>query len=196
MTRISSRSGILGKLASLAFAAAVVAVFVFSYRHRLTPGVGRDGSEPLVLGSSSFLQGRIPAAFTCDGADTSPALSWSAPPPGTRTFALLLYDRDAPSGSFVHWVLINVPSETRSLPEALPALAQLADGSMQGRNDFDRIGYGGPCPPDHGVHRYVFSLLALDTALNFAPGEPITQLEEATQGHVLAHGTLVATYNH
>jgi Raf kinase inhibitor-like YbhB/YbcL family protein len=195
MRGISSR--FLRILPTVALAAAAIAALVFTHHRGFTPGGGGAGApEPLQIASSSIPQGRIPAPFTCDGANTSPALAWTAPPANTKSFALVVADRDAASGSFVHWVLFDLPPETRSLPEAVQPLAQLPDGSRQGRNDFEQIGYRGPCPPDHGTHRYLFSLLALDITLNLPPGVPPDQIEEATQGHVVARGVMTATYSH
>jgi Raf kinase inhibitor-like YbhB/YbcL family protein len=146
------------------------------------------------LESSSFPQGEIARQFTCDGAGRSPALSWKSPPPGTRSFALIVIDRDAPSGSFVHWVLYDLPADKRSLPEGLPQQEQLPDGGRQGRNDFDSIGYGGPCPPGKSPHRYVFTLYALDSILNLPPAATEKQVMQAIKTHVLAQGELVGRY--
>ncbi len=146
------------------------------------------------LSTPSFVNGRIPKDFTCDGADRSPELTWTQPPAGTRTLALLVTDPDAPAGTWVHWVLYNVPSGMRGLAAAVPRQDRLADGSHQGRNDFGRIGYGGPCPPGRSVHRYVFELFALDTALQLPPGTTRNQLERAMEGHILAHAELLGRY--
>jgi Raf kinase inhibitor-like YbhB/YbcL family protein len=153
-----------------------------------------QGKPDLQLTSPSIANGQIPQKFTCDGADTSPQLEWVAPPAATQSFALTVVDHDAPVGSFVHWVLYDVPPETRSLPEGVPKQDQLPDGSRQGRNDFDKIGYGGPCPPGGSSHRYTFSLYALDSKLNLASGASRTQLEAAVKGHILARGQLIARY--
>ena len=144
---------------------------------------------------STGLQGnQIPAKFTCDGAGGSLQLAWSAPPVGTASFALIVTDPDAPGQTFVHWVLYDLPAGARELPEALPPQGQLADGSRQGSNDFGNIGYGGPCPPGHSPHHYVFTLYALDTKLNLPPGATRAQVEAAMKGHILAHGELVGLY--
>jgi Raf kinase inhibitor-like YbhB/YbcL family protein len=152
------------------------------------------GTPLLDLKSSSFQTGAIPKLFTCDGEDKSPALAWGTPPPETQTWALTVVDIDAPVGSFVHWVAYNLPARTRELPEGLPKQEQLADASRQGMNDFDKIGYGGPCPPGKAPHRYVFSLYAVDTTLNLPANATRKQLENALQGHVLAHGEFTARY--
>lgn|ERR1035438_819200 len=158
------------------------------------PPVENEGPDSLGLASSSIPGRRIPAAFTCDGTNTSPPLRWNTPPPATKAFALILNDRDAPLGSFVHWVMYDLPPATRSLNESVPALNQLPDGSRQGHNDFDNIGYGGPCPPGHKEHHYAFMLFALDTNLNLPAGATRTQLDDAMKGHVLARGELVASF--
>ncbi|MGD0097396.1 MAG: YbhB/YbcL family Raf kinase inhibitor-like protein [Terracidiphilus sp.] len=137
----------------------------------------------------------MPSKFTCDGAGISPQLAWSAPPAGTASFALIVADPDAPLRTFVHWVIYDLPATSRALPEAMPAQGQLADGSRQGRNDFDNLGYGGPCPPGHSPHHYVFTVYALDTKLNLPPGASQAQVDAAMRGHVLASGVLIGLYN-
>ncbi|HEX3893292.1 MAG TPA: YbhB/YbcL family Raf kinase inhibitor-like protein [Terracidiphilus sp.] len=169
-------------------------LWVGCHRHS-APAVEADGADSLHLGPSSFTGKRIPAIFTCDGADISPALQWDAPPAGTRSFALILNDRDALMGSFVHWVVFNLPPAARLLPQSFSAQDQLPDGTRQGRNDFDKIGYGGPCPGGHRAHHYSFTLFALDSVLNLAPGATRAQLDEAMKGHVLARGVLVGSYS-
>ena len=163
-------------------------------RH-LGPAVERDGRDSLALASPDLRDGRFPGAFTCDGANASPALRWNAPPAGTKSLALILNDRSAPMGSFVHWVLYDLPPETTSLPASVPASDQLPNGARQGRNDFDKIGYGGPCPSGHAEHRYVFLLFALDAKLNLPAGATRAQLDDAMKGHVLARGVLTAGFS-
>lgn len=147
------------------------------------------------LTSSSFQDGQIPAKFTCSGEGVSPQLAWSAPPTGTASLALIVTDPDAPLRTFVHWVLYNLPATKRELPDALPPQAQLADGSRQGRSDFGDIGYGGPCPPGHSPHHYIFTLYALDTTLNLPAGATKEQVDSAMQGHILAYGELVGLFH-
>jgi hypothetical protein len=154
------------------------------------------GKATLNLTSSSFQAGEIPKKFTCDDAETSPALAWTAPPAGTQSLALIVVDRDAPFGSFVHWVLYDMPAGKRELPEGLPKLEQLPDGSRQGQNDFDKPGYGGPCPPGKSPHRYVFALYALDSRLNLPAGATRREVEDAMRGHILAHGEMIVRYHH
>ena len=154
-------------------------------------------SSPLTLGlfSADFSQGgNMPKSFTCDGGDHSPTLAWKAPPPGTESFALIADDPDAPLGTWVHWVVFDLPPDERSLPENFPKNGQTADGSRQGSNDFDKIGYGGPCPPSGNAHRYFFKLYALDAKLNLNPGSTKKDVERAMQGHILARGETMGRY--
>jgi len=151
--------------------------------------------EEIKLLSTAFEHGsRIPARHTCDAEDLSPALSWGEPPAGTRSFALIMDDPDAPMGTWVHWVLYNIPGERRELEEGVPSEDKLDDGSLQGRNDFGRIGYGGPCPPRGPAHRYFFKLYALDAKLPLQAGATKQELEKAMEGHVLAKGELMGRY--
>jgi Raf kinase inhibitor-like YbhB/YbcL family protein len=138
--------------------------------------------------------GDIPARHTCDGADMSPALEWTAPPDGTKSLALIMDDPDAPGRTWVHWVLYNVPPTQRELPEGVDPSATLASGARQGTNDFGRIGYGGPCPPPGPAHRYFFRLYALDTTVDLAPKAKRSALDLAMNGHVLATAELVGRY--
>ena len=149
----------------------------------------------LTLKSSAFQEGgMIPLRFTCDGRDISPDLSWSQVPSGTKSFALICVDPDAPSGTWVHWVIFNIPPTKTALPYGVPTLKELPDGSRQGINDFHRIGYGGPCPPKGKTHRYFFKLYALDTDLNLPAGAKKQQLIEAMEGHILSETVLMGRY--
>jgi len=136
----------------------------------------------------------IPQQYTCDGRDLSPPLQWDAPPPGTESLVLITDDPDAPRGTFVHWVLYNLPPDQRGLTEgASSTQPTLANGAFQGRSDFGKLGYGGPCPPS-GSHRYFFKLYALDTRLTLQPGASKTQVERAMQGHILGQAELMGRY--
>ncbi len=149
----------------------------------------------LELRSPAFTEGsRIPAKHTCDGEDTSPELSWTGKPDGGKSFALTCDDPDAPSGLWVHWVVFDLPPSAAGLPEGIPATPEIAGGGRQGRNDFRKIGWGGPCPP-RGTHRYVFTLHALDATLGLAAGATREDLLQAMRGHVLEKATLTATYS-
>jgi Raf kinase inhibitor-like YbhB/YbcL family protein len=133
----------------------------------------------------------------CDGQDVSPELSWKSSPERTESFVLVVTDTDSPFGfNFVHWVLYDIPPDERELPEGIANQQQLPDGSRQGHNGFDKIGYVGPCPPGHSPHRYVFDLYALDTKLNLPPGASKKQVLKAMKGHVLASGELVGRFQH
>jgi len=152
------------------------------------------GGKTMELTSSAFQDGgKIPKKYTCDGADVSPSLAWSNVPEGTRTFALICDDPDAPMGTWVHWVMFNIPAEAQGLPEKIPTQKVLADDAAHGINDFRTLGYGGPCPPS-GTHLYYFRLYALDTALMLEPGATKAQVIEAMKGHILAEGQLMGTY--
>jgi Raf kinase inhibitor-like YbhB/YbcL family protein len=140
--------------------------------------------------------GPIPKKFTCDGQDLSPALSWTEPPNRTKTLALIVDDPDAPAGTWVHWVLYDLPLETRKLPEGVQKDPELPDGARQGRNDFGKIGYNGPCPPRGAGHRYFFKLYAMDSKTALAPGATKSEVERAMKGHILAHAELVGRFQH
>ena len=155
----------------------------------------RATSDLLELSSAAFGEGdEIPRRYTCDGQDVSPPLSWSGSPPNTKSFAIIVDDPDAPRGTWVHWVIFGIPADTEGLAEDVPAEERLADGSGQGRNSWDRIGYGGPCPPSGSTHRYVFKLYALDGLLDLRSGPQKKTLVEAMEGHILTETRLVGTY--
>ena len=156
---------------------------------------GQEGATKLDLTSAAFTEGdTIPTRYTCDGDDLSPPLSWGAPPAGTGSLALICDDPDAPVGTWVHWVLYDLPPGVTSLAEGIPPDEELAGGGRQGNNSWPRIGYGGPCPPKGSPHRYVFKLYALDTKLNLSPGATNKELLKAMEGHVLAQGQLIGRY--
>jgi Raf kinase inhibitor-like YbhB/YbcL family protein len=136
--------------------------------------------------------GTIPKEYTCDGSNVSPALSWSGIPSNAKSIALIMDDPDAPGGTFVHWVLFNIPPDTTKLPKDVPKNKTLSDGSRQGVTDFGRVGYGGPCPPKE--HRYYFKIYALDTMLDLQHGASKQQLENAMKRHILAQGGLMGKY--
>ena len=149
----------------------------------------------LDLGSSAFAEGeRIPSKYTADGADVSPPLAWGEPPEGTGCFALISDDPDAPVGTWVHWVVYNIPASARGLDEGVPADEKLADGTLQGTTDFGRVGYGGPAPPPGKDHRYFFKLYALDSKLDLAPGAGKKEALAAMEGHVLEKSETMGVY--
>jgi Raf kinase inhibitor-like YbhB/YbcL family protein len=146
--------------------------------------------------STAFEEGiTIPKQYTGDGKDISPPLRWSGAPANTQSFALVCDDPDAPRKEpWVHWVLFNLPADTHVLPEAVPANESIFQGAKQGKNDFGKIGYGGPAPPRGKPHRYYFKLYALDSMLNLREGATKQQLEQAMKGHILASGQLMGQY--
>lgn len=149
----------------------------------------------LSLSSSAFAPGTpIPNDFSCRGRNISPALAWTGAPANTASFALILDDPDAPSGTYVHWVVYNIPSTSKGFPQAVAQRATLDDGTVQGRNSASHQYYDGPCPP-FGTHRYFFKLFALDTKLDLPSGAAASQLTKAMQGHILAHGELMGTFS-
>ena len=148
------------------------------------------------ISSSSFPNhGKIPAKFTCDGNDVSPALSWTPPPAGVQSLALIADDPDARVGTWTHWVLFDLPVTSRGVPENLPKIEQLPNQSgYQGRNDFGRTGYGGPCPPAGKPHRYFFKLYALDRQMKLKSGVSKQELEQAMRRHILGQSEWMGTY--
>jgi Raf kinase inhibitor-like YbhB/YbcL family protein len=148
------------------------------------------------LTSPVFVEGAaIPQQYTCKGKDISPPLKWSGVPTETKSLALVMDDPDAPTGTWVHWVLYDLAPSMTELPEGLSAKEHIAPGSgKEGVNDFKRLGYGGPCPPAGKPHRYFFKLYALDTALDLKPGAKKKDLEHAMEKHILAQGQLMAIY--
>jgi|SRR5579883_118210 Raf kinase inhibitor-like YbhB/YbcL family protein len=172
---------------------AVVCACLLFWKH------AKQGSRiPAKVGAESMLtvsslnfpdHGEIPKKFTCDGEDVSPQLSISSVPAAAKSLALIMEDPDAPGGTFTHWVLFNLPVQTRDLAEgANPG------GAKQGKNDFQKNGYGGPCPPPGNPHHYIFHIYALDSGLDLPEGATREQVESALDGHVLAEGTLTGLY--
>ena len=140
------------------------------------------------------VDGAIPRKHTCDGADLSPALSWSGAPAGTKSFALISDDPDAPVGTWVHWVLYDLPPIAMGLPEGVPRAREIEGGGRQRTNDFRKVGYGGPCPPPGKPHRYYFRIYALDRTLALPPGATKQEVLGAAKGHVLAEAALIGLY--
>lgn len=148
----------------------------------------------ITITSPAFKEGgMIPKKYSCDGEDISPPLRWENIPENTKSIALISDDPDAPVGTWIHWVIYNIPPETSELGENIPTDNVLNDGTIQGKNDWDRIGYGGPCPPG-GTHRYFFKIYALDSVLELKPGATKNELLGAMQGHILAEGQLMGKY--
>ena len=179
----------------------VLLLLLFACRDARTSG--KVGASTIEGGSAMSLAvtttafspgGAIPKGYTCDGADTSPDLSWSGVPAGVQSFALIADDPDAPVGTWTHWLIWNIPAQNSGLPNGVPKVETLDDGTRQGRNDFRRIGYGGPCPPPGKPHRYFFKVYALDAKLDVRAGANKEELERAMKGHVLAQGELMGKY--
>jgi Raf kinase inhibitor-like YbhB/YbcL family protein len=159
------------------------------------PLPGKREESAMQLTSPAFIEGQpIPAKYTCDGTDVSPSLQWNEAPAGTKSFALICDDPDAPIGIWVHWVIYGLHVAMRELPEMVAPTEVLPNGAKQGLNDFRRVGYGGPCPPPGGPHRYFFKLYALDTELPLKPRATKRDLLLAMSGHILAEAQLMGTY--
>ena len=156
-----------------------------------------NNKAEIKLTSSAFSEGQpIPRAYTCDGVNISPPLEWSGVPKTARTIAIVCDDPDAPDapgGAWVHWVLYNLPADNIGLVENLPATESLKAGGFQGKNDFGKTAYGGPCPPS-GTHRYFFHVYALDSELPLKAGATKAELTKAMEGHALLQGQLMGTY--
>lgn len=149
----------------------------------------------MLLTSTAFRAGEmIPEQYTCDGRDVSPPLAWTDIPAGSKSLALICDDPDAPGKTWVHWVLFNLPADSEGLPEQVPPERNLENGARQGKNDFRRIGYGGPCPPG-GTHRYYFKLYALSSFLEARPGISKDELLEIMDTHILAETELMGRYS-
>lgn len=149
----------------------------------------------LEINSSAIRSGgRIPTAFTCQGADKSPPLVWSGVPRGTKALAIIVEDPDAPGGTFFHWIAFNIPPASSGLKEGVPNRAAIPSGGSQGTNSFGRVGYGGPCPPPGPPHHYHFRLFALDESVHLGPEATAPELMRAMRGHIKASAELIALF--
>ncbi len=163
----------------------------------LAANVALPGKDPakLELSTTAFRPGgAIPAQFTCSGENISPALSWSQPPAGTRSFTLIVDDPDAPAGTWVHWVVYDLPASARELPQHVAPGERISGSGEQGVNDFSERDYGGPCPPPGKPHRYFFRLYALDVSLNLQSPARRQEVDLAMKGHILAQAELMGTF--
>ncbi len=152
------------------------------------------GENKMEITSTAFAQGElIPKKYTCDDVNISPPLKWHGAPTGTKSFALIADDPDAPIGTWVHWVLFNLPADVRELAENFPPKKNFENGAAHGKNDFGKYGYGGPCPPG-GTHRYYFKLYALDDKLDLQPGCTKKDLLQTIKNHTLAESQLMGKY--
>ncbi|MEN6576984.1 MAG: YbhB/YbcL family Raf kinase inhibitor-like protein [Phycisphaerales bacterium] len=179
-------------------AMAALAITICGCERGREPGEVREERSrdmAISVSSSAFQEGgMIPAKYTCDGNDLSVPLKWVGAPEGTKSIALISDDPDAPVGTWVHWVMWNIPPAVCELAEGVPPRPQLPDGSRQGVSDFGRPGYGGPCPPS-GTHRYYFKVYALDTMLDLPNNARKHDMVKAMRGHILAEGQLMGKYS-
>ena len=191
------------RLATLCLGGLILLVFCadgYASKHSADRGHPKKGdvTMTLTITSPAFSHdGEIPARFTCDGEDISPALEWSGMPEGAKSMVLIVDDPDAPDPAapkmiWVHWVLYNLPTNAAGLPEGVKA-ADLPEGTKEGLNDWKRSGYGGPCPPI-GRHRYFHKLYALDVVLPDLGTPTKKEIEKAMEGHILADAELIGTY--
>ena len=158
-------------------------------------GICHAKEDEMQLMSPAFRYGdMIPKKYTCDGDDISPPLKWKGVPEGTKSFVLICDDPDAPMGTWVHWVYYNIPNNVRSLPESIVPSENPYIGGTQGINDFQRIGYGGPCPP-MGTHRYFFRLYALDDILDLPAGLTKAQVLGRIGDHIIGVAVLMGRYS-
>jgi Raf kinase inhibitor-like YbhB/YbcL family protein len=180
------------------FLAAVITVWTSnSFNQDAQNLVSNSGGEKMALEltSSAFHESDfIPAKYTGDGADVSPPLKWTQPPAETKSLALICDDPDAPMGTWVHWVVYNIPPTTLEFAEAMPKDASLPDDIRQGRTDFGSTGYGGPAPPKGKPHRYYFKLYALNSTIDLKPGATKADLLKAIKGKVIAEASLMGKY--
>ena len=152
-------------------------------------------SNGMLVTSTAFADGEnIPTLYTCDGEDISPPIKWENVPDGTQSLALISDDPDAPAGTWVHWIVYNIPPENTGLEAGIPAEVNITGGGKQGQNDFRQTGYGGPCPPAGNPHHYLFKLYALDIMLDPEPEIEKEALEAAMQGHILSEAQLTGKY--
>lgn len=159
-------------------------------------GPGEEAAMSLEIRTTAFDDGgTIPARFTCSAENLSPALSWTGAPEGTRAFALICDDPDAPAGTWVHWVAYDLPASAAGLPEGVRAAERMDGGGRQGRNDFGKLGYGGPCPPPGKPHRYFFKLYALSGELGLPAGATKKQVEAAMKDLILAEARLMGRFS-
>jgi len=164
-----------------------VMIFIFLFLPSL--------ASALEIKSGSFLnESDIPSEYTCDAQNVSPQISWSQAPDNTVSFVLICDDPDSPSKSWTHWVVFNIPKEKSSLQEKLPAIGTFDDGMIQGRNDFGKTGYYGPCPPPGDPHRYFFKLFALDIELLLDENSSKDDVLGRIEGHILAQAQIFGRY--
>lgn len=183
------------RLASIIAAACIVLAGCAPKPTAEKPSAIIAGGSPMTITSPAFADGdTIPKRFSAYGDSKSPELDWADVPEGAKSFALICRDPDAPSGTFIHWVIFNIPATVRQLAEAMPVTERLPDGTIQGRNGADKSGYFGPRPPS-GTHHYHFDLYALDTTLALGPSATADSLSTAIEGRVLGQASLLGLYS-
>lgn len=174
---------------NILFFAVLVILLLTACQPSVERGSQKEVQMAIELVSTAFApNGVIPKRYTCDGENLSPPLAWSHLPPQTKSIALIMDDPDAPIGTFVHWVIFNIPPEVTGFAEGEKGIG------VEGSNDFRKVGYGGPCPPRGSNHRYFFKVYALDIKLNLDTGATKKDLEKAMQGHILDQGELIGRY--
>ena len=172
------------------FSLGILFLFVGCQGQTITPSLEGAIDMSIKITSTAFSEGdKIPGVYTCDDQNISPPLTWTGVPTDAVSLALIMDDPDAPSGTWVHWVLYNLPADTESLEKGIAGLG------TDGKNDFNHSGYGGPCPPRGSSHRYYIKLYALDTQLDLKPNATKAQLESVMRGHILAQGQLMGRYS-
>lgn len=173
--------------------APLIVLSLFACTLDVAPALDRKGGGMTLQTSAFSHEEAIPREYSCDGENVSPPLRFEDAPEGTKTYALIMDDPDAPGGTFVHWVYYDIPASVKELPRGVDTSAEPSPGGIQGKNSFGKTGYGGPCPPG-GEHRYYFKLYALDTELGLEAGASKEQVVEAMQGHILEETQLMGTY--
>ena len=172
-----------------------MAVVLVAACSRAEDATERGSPVAMKLSSPAFVEGKaVPVKHAGQGEDVSPALKWEGAPEGVKSFAMICDDPDAPVGTWVHWIIWNIPGTAKELTEHVASMKELPDGARQGMNDFRRIGYGGPMPPPGKAHRYYFKLYALDASVGLAPGATKADLLKAMDGHIVAQAQLMGTY--
>ena len=179
---------------ALALCGVLLSPILFAPVASLAQGTG-GAAAGFQIESAAFTQGAaIPTRYTCSGENISPALTWTQPPASTRSLALIVDDPDAPAGTWTHWVVYNLPAQTRALEPNRPKGDTLPGGGLQGTTSFGSAGYGGPCPPPGPAHRYFFRLYALDTVLSLKAGAAKREVLAAMKGHILAEAQLMGRF--
>lgn len=180
----------------LAIIILILLVFGLIFLNKERTKAKKGGAMDFRIKSDVFKEGEvIPEKYSCEGEDVSPPLKWENVPDEAQSLALIADDPDAPMGTWVHWVIFNIPTSITDLEENIPAQEELSNGAKQGRNGFKKIGYGGPCPPPGSAHRYYFKLYALDKKLELSSGVTKSDLVDAMEGHIISKAELIGKYS-